>query len=65
MLDDLLAQPIGQGDIFSNANTIILMGRTRHDGRFGRALAVTKHRGSACGDEILPYRISDNGLLFG
>ena len=41
------------------------MGRTRHDGRLGRALAVPKHRGSACGDEILPYRITEKGLVFG
>ncbi len=64
MLDDLLSRPIGQGDIFSNANTIILMGRTRHDGRMGRALAVTKHRGSSHGEEILPYRITETGLVF-
>jgi KaiC/GvpD/RAD55 family RecA-like ATPase len=64
MLEDLLEEPIGQGDIFSNANTIILMGRTRQDGRMGRALAVTKHRGSAHGDEICPYRISEQGLVF-
>jgi KaiC/GvpD/RAD55 family RecA-like ATPase len=62
MLDDLLAQPIAQGDIFANANTIILMGRTQHNGRLGRALAIPKHRGSACGDEILPYRITEEGL---
>lgn len=65
MLDDLLEQPIGQGDIFSNANTIILMGRTRHEGRMGRAMAITKHRGSAHGEEILPYRITEQGLSFG
>jgi KaiC/GvpD/RAD55 family RecA-like ATPase len=64
MMDELLAQPIGQGDVFSGANTIILMGRTNHDGRFGRALAIPKHRGSACGDEILPYRITLEGLVF-
>jgi KaiC/GvpD/RAD55 family RecA-like ATPase len=63
MLDDLLAQPIAQGDIFSNANTIILMGRTQNNGRLGRALAIPKHRGSACGDEIVPFRITDNGLV--
>jgi len=63
MLDDLLAQPITQGDIFANANTIILMGRTQHNGRLGRALAIAKHRGSACGDEIVPYRITEDGLV--
>jgi KaiC/GvpD/RAD55 family RecA-like ATPase len=64
MLEDLLSQPIGQGDIFSGANTIILMGRTRHNGRMGRALAITKHRGSSHGDEIRPYRITETGLVF-
>jgi KaiC/GvpD/RAD55 family RecA-like ATPase len=63
-LDDLIAQPIAEGDIFSNASTIILMGRTRQDGRVGRALYVAKHRGSVCGDEILPYEINEHGLVF-
>ena len=30
----------------------------------GRALAIAKHRGSAHGDEILPYRITEAGLVF-
>lgn len=64
LLDDLMSEPISEGDIFSNANTIILMGRTREAGRLGRALYVAKHRGSACGDEIVPYRITDSGLVF-
>lgn len=64
LLDDLMAEPIGEGDIFSNANTIILMGRTRDAGRLGRALYVAKHRGSACGDEIRPYHLTDEGLVF-
>jgi hypothetical protein len=59
-----MAEPIGEGDVFSNANTIILMGRTRDAGRLGRALYVAKHRGSACGDEIRHYRITDQGLDF-
>ncbi len=63
LLDDLIAQPIGEGDIFTNANTILLMGRTKEAGRMGRALYVAKHRGSACGDEIVPYRITDQGLI--
>jgi hypothetical protein len=40
------------------------MGRTRHVGKLGRALHVAKHRGSACSDEIRPYRLSDQGLVF-
>jgi KaiC/GvpD/RAD55 family RecA-like ATPase len=65
LLDDLMAQPIGEGDIFSNANTIILMGRTREAGRMGRALYVAKHRGSAGSDEIRPYRLTERGLEIG
>ena len=64
LLDDLMAEPIGEGDIFSNANTIILLGRTREPGRLGRSVYVAKHRGSACGDEIHPYRLTDQGLVF-
>lgn len=63
MLDELLANPICEGDIFANANTIILMGRTREEGRLGRALYVAKHRGSACSDSIHPYRLTDAGLV--
>jgi len=62
LLDDLMAQPIGEGDIFSNANTILLMGRTREAGRMGRAFYVAKHRGSAASDEIRPYRLTDGGI---
>ena len=64
LLDDLMAQPIGEGDIFSNANTIILMGRTREAGRMGRALYVAKHRGSFAADEVRHYRLTDSGLAF-
>ena len=62
LLDDLMAQPIGEGDIFSNANTIVYMGRTKEAGRMGRALYVAKHRGSAGSDEIRPYRLTDRGM---
>jgi len=64
MLDDMMAQPIGEGDIFSNANTIVLMGRTKGEGKLGRSLYIAKHRGSACSDDIRPYRLGDQGLVF-
>lgn len=64
MIDDLIARPIQSGDVLSNANTIILMGKTRNGNRIGRALYVAKHRGSACQDMILPYTINDNGIEF-
>jgi len=46
----------------SNANTVIYMGRVRDGTKFRRALYVAKHRGSACTDEIIPYRIDDRGI---
>ncbi len=63
MLDDLLVRPIESGDVLSNANTIILMGKTRQGSQMGRALHVAKHRGSTCDDAIVPYQISDQGLI--
>ncbi len=65
MLEDLMTDPISSGDVFATANTIILMGRTREGGRLGRAMVIPKHRGSECSDEIIPYRIGDQGLIFG
>jgi KaiC/GvpD/RAD55 family RecA-like ATPase len=64
MLEELITAPIGEGGILATANTIILMGRTREDGRYGRALAIPKHRGSSCTDDILPYQINGDGLVF-
>ncbi|EMI15350.1 hypothetical protein RMSM_07726 [Rhodopirellula maiorica SM1] len=62
MLDDLLVRPIQSGDVLSNANTIILMGKTREGNKMGRALHVAKHRGSACDESIVPYTITESGL---
>ena len=62
MLDDLLGRPLDSGDVLSNANTIILMGKTRDGSRMGRALHIAKHRGSACDDSIVPFEVTDRGL---
>ena len=62
MLEDLITRPIQSGDILSNANTIILMGKTRDENRMGRALHVAKHRGSACDEAIVPFKITESGL---
>jgi len=64
MLDDLLERPIQSGDVLANANTIILMGKTRRGDSMGRALHVSKHRGSACDDAIVPFQITSRGLDF-
>ncbi|MFK8112877.1 MAG: RAD55 family ATPase [Rubripirellula sp.] len=62
MLDDLITRPIESGDTLSNANTIILMGKTREGNKMGRALHVAKHRGSACDESIVPFEIQEAGL---
>lgn len=62
MLDDLIGRKIETGDLLSNANTILLMGKIRDGLKMGRALYVAKHRGSRCGEEIVPYEIDANGL---
>ena len=62
MLDELISRPIESGDLLSNANTIILMGKTRDGNKMGRALHVAKHRGSACDESIVPFQINESGL---
>ena len=62
LLDDLLQRRLDTGDVLANANTIILMGKTRHGDKMGRALHVAKHRGSACDDRIAPFEITNSGL---
>lgn len=64
MLDDLISRRIQSGDVLSNANTIVLMGKTRIGNQIGRAICVAKHRGSACEDKILPFRITEHGFEF-
>ena len=64
MLDQLIERPIQSGDLLSNANTVILMGKQRHDDRITRALHVAKHRGSACDDAIVPFEVTEAGLTF-
>ena len=62
MLDDLISRTLDEGDVLSNANTLILMGKIRDGNRIRRALYIAKHRGSACAEEILPYEIDDRGV---
>lgn len=62
MLDDLLSRPLDEGDALSNANTLIYMGKVREGNRMRRGLAIAKHRGSACTDELLFYKIGERGI---
>jgi KaiC/GvpD/RAD55 family RecA-like ATPase len=62
MLEQLIDAPAAKRDLIANANTVILMGKTRRDGNMGRSLYIAKHRGSACRDELLSFSIDDSGL---
>jgi KaiC/GvpD/RAD55 family RecA-like ATPase len=62
MLEDLIGRPLDEGDVLSNANTVIFLGRVREGNRLGRAMYIAKHRGSACSEELIPYRITDAGV---
>lgn len=62
MLDDLISRGIDEGDVLSNANTLIYMGKIREGNRLTRGMYIAKHRGSACSEEIHPYWIADQGV---
>ncbi len=64
MLDELIERKLDEGDALANANTLIYLGKVREGNRMGRALYIAKHRGSACSEEIVPYRIDEVGLRF-
>jgi len=65
MLDDLISRPLDEGDVLSNANTLIYMGKIRDGNRMNRGLYIAKHRGSACDERIVEYQINDRGLAVG
>ena len=62
MLDDLISRPLDEGDVLSNANTLIYMGKIRDGNRVSRGLYIAKHRGSACDERIMEYQIGETGL---
>ena len=62
MLDDLISRPLDEGDALSNANTLIYMGKIRDGNRISRGIYISKHRGSACEERIVEYRIGGRGL---
>jgi KaiC/GvpD/RAD55 family RecA-like ATPase len=62
MLDDLIGRPLEEGDVLSNANTVLYMGKIRSGNKLARGLYIAKHRGSACSDEIAQYTIGERGL---
>jgi KaiC/GvpD/RAD55 family RecA-like ATPase len=64
-LDGLIERSLDEGDLLANANTVIHLGKIREGTHFRRAMYVSKHRGSACPDEIIPYTIDDRGIRLG
>ena len=62
MLDAMIRRPLDEGDLLAGANTLVYMGKLMQGSKIGRGIFVAKHRGSACSDEILPFRIGDSGL---
>lgn len=62
MLDDLIQRPLESGDVLSNANTIILMGKIRDENQMSRALHIAKHRGSPVDESIVPFTIQESGI---
>ena len=62
MLDDLISRRLDEGDVLANANTLIYMGKLREGDRITRGLYIAKHRGSACDERIVPYRIDEGGV---
>jgi KaiC/GvpD/RAD55 family RecA-like ATPase len=64
-LEHLLARKVATGDIGAVASTVLVMGSERVGNRIGRFLCVVKHRGSAMSDEILEYRVTEQGLELG
>jgi KaiC/GvpD/RAD55 family RecA-like ATPase len=62
MLDDLISRPLDEGDVLSNANTVIYLGKLRDGNRLTRGLYIAKHRGSPCSDQILPFEIAAQGV---
>ena len=63
MIDEMIERRIESGDVLSNANTIILMGKYRDGMTMKRALCVAKHRGSPADESIVPYQITDQGIV--
>lgn len=64
MLEELISRKLDEGDVLANANTLIYLGKVREGNKLGKALYIAKHRGSACSDEIVPYRITERGIEF-
>lgn len=64
MLEQLVTEPLADGDLAAGANTVILLGRQLSEGKISRALTIAKHRGSYADHAIMPFDIDDTGICF-
>ena len=64
LLEQLITRPLDEGDLLTNANTVIFLGKVKDGLEMKRAIYIAKHRGSACSDAITPYTITNKGIEF-
>ncbi len=64
MLEQLITEPLADGDLAAGANTVLLLGRQLQEGQMGRALYIAKHRGSYADHRLIPFSIDQAGLQF-
>lgn len=62
MLEQLMTEPLSDGDLAAGANTVILLGRILEGGKMRRGLYIAKHRGSYADQHIIPFEIDDRGV---
>ncbi|MCA9192932.1 MAG: recombinase RecA [Planctomycetales bacterium] len=62
MLEQLIAEPLADGDLAAGANTVLLLGRRFQKSEMQRGLYVAKHRGSFADSRIIDFAITDRGL---
>lgn len=62
MLDQLIAEPMADGDLAAGANTVILLGRRLEGSSMKRSLYIVKHRGSYADQRVIEFDIDDDGI---
>ena len=64
LLEQLIAEPLANGDLAAGANTVILLGRMFEAGHLQRGLYIAKHRGSYAHQHIMPVALCARGAEF-
>jgi len=63
MLEQLMSEPLANGDLAAGANTVILLGRMLHENQMKRGMYIAKHRGSYAHQHIIPFDLGETGVL--